>query len=89
MVAKALANGGEAELVDLMARFRRAFVDALQPRHLSPAWQIGHRRVSLMSIAVACCFDIGTQRMCAHGCRASAQPVQGCMSVDVQLAEGL
>lgn len=43
VVAKALARGGEAELVELMARFRSAFVDALQPRFLSPAWQIGHR----------------------------------------------
>ena len=43
VVEAALARGGEAELVALMARFRRAFVDALQPRFLSPSWQIEHR----------------------------------------------
>ena len=43
VVTAAVEQGGEEELVALMARFRKSFVDALQPRHLSPAWQIDHR----------------------------------------------
>ena len=45
VVTAAVEQGGEEELVALMARFRKSFVDALQPRHLSPAWQIDHRCV--------------------------------------------
>ena len=43
MVEAALQRGGEEELLQLMARFRQCFVDALQPQHLSRSWQINHR----------------------------------------------
>jgi hypothetical protein len=43
VVDRALQRGGEAELGCLMASFRQCFVNALQPRHLSLAWQIDHR----------------------------------------------
>ena len=43
VVEKAMQRGGEGELCELMARFRQCFVDALQPKHLSPAWQVDHR----------------------------------------------
>ena len=43
VVKAALKRGGEEELLQLMARFRQCFVDALQPKHLSSSWQINHR----------------------------------------------
>ena len=43
VVEAALERGGEEELLQLMARFRQCFVDALQPKHLSSSWQINHR----------------------------------------------
>ena len=43
VVEEAVKRGGEEELLQLMARFRQCFVDALKPRHLSTAWQVNHR----------------------------------------------
>lgn len=43
VVEAVLERGGEEELCALMVRFRQCFVDALNPQHLSPSWQIDHR----------------------------------------------
>ena len=43
VVEKALARGGEAELLQLSRRFRERFVDTLQPRFLPTAWHTDHR----------------------------------------------
>lgn len=53
VVEAVLERGGEEELCALMARFRQCFVDALHPRHLSPAWQVDHR----CECQTACCSD--------------------------------
>lgn len=50
VVEAALERGGEEELCQLTARFRQCFVDALQPKHLSPSWQIDHRRALTSSL---------------------------------------
>lgn len=42
VVEAALAAGGEAALERLVMRFRRAFVEYLQPRHLPAAWNVHH-----------------------------------------------
>jgi hypothetical protein len=43
VIEEALQRVGEEELMQLMARFRQCFVDALKPRHLSGGWQVYHR----------------------------------------------
>lgn len=43
VIEEAVRRGGEEELLQLMARFRQCFVDALKPRHLSTAWQVNHK----------------------------------------------
>ncbi len=42
VVDKAMAHGGEVELLRLARRFRACFVEELQPRFLPPAWQVDH-----------------------------------------------
>eukprot|EP00884_Botryococcus_braunii_P003253 jgi/Botrbrau1/12929/Bobra.92_1s0009.1 len=42
VVEAAMAAGGEAALERLVMRFREAFVDFLQPRHLPAAWDVHH-----------------------------------------------
>lgn len=43
VVEKALARGGEAELLQLSRRFRERFIDALHPQFLPNAWQTDHQ----------------------------------------------
>ncbi|KAG2495263.1 hypothetical protein HYH03_006536 [Edaphochlamys debaryana] len=42
VVAAALRRGGEGELQELIRRFRAAFVEAVRPRFLPPAWGVDH-----------------------------------------------
>ncbi len=42
VVESAMAAGGEEALERLVARFRAAFVEYLQPAHLPPAWNVNH-----------------------------------------------
>jgi cation-transporting P-type ATPase D len=42
VVAAAQRRGGEEELSELCARFRRCFVDALAPRFLPEGWEVTH-----------------------------------------------
>jgi len=43
VVEAAAAQGGEAEIAALCARFRKVFVDALQPRYLPVGWEVDHK----------------------------------------------
>lgn len=43
VVEAGLARGGLGELAALCARFRKSFVDALQPKHLPPGWEVNHK----------------------------------------------
>lgn len=42
VVEAAMAQSGEAGLLDLVRRFRKSFVETLKPKHLPAAWTVDH-----------------------------------------------